>query len=168
MNILGFSSPEMVNFLRPEDFLFGTRGWYEGNEQGGIYNRYARLPEEYCPSTRPNHHRSNFVSLRIERVPSQQLRRLHSFFLDLHLKWTKGEVHYVFGTDGYGIAYRPSVNPLLKLIVNDRCSKLRNLTKGRFECGNCSDWIGYALQQVGLLDKRSTLPVRKDSIFLTS
>jgi hypothetical protein len=39
VNVIGFESPQMVNFVKPEDFLFGTHGWHVGNEQGGIYNR---------------------------------------------------------------------------------------------------------------------------------
>jgi hypothetical protein len=37
--------------------------------------------------------------------------------------------------------------------------KLRNLLSQQFKCGNCSDWIGYALQKVGLVDEISMLPV---------
>jgi hypothetical protein len=29
----------------------------------------------------------------------------------------------------------------------------------QFKCGNCSDWIGYGLQKVGLVDDISMLPV---------
>lgn len=117
VNVIGFESPQMVNFVKPEDFFFGTHGWHVGNEQGGIYNR-------------------NFVSLRIERVSAWQLQELHTFFLDLHMRWKEGQVHYVFGLDG----------------------KLRNIMSQQFKCGNCSDWIGYGLQKVGLVDDISMLP----------
>jgi hypothetical protein len=40
------------------------------------------------------------VSLRIERVSAWQLQELHTFFLDLHMRWKEGQTHYVFGLDG--------------------------------------------------------------------
>jgi hypothetical protein len=43
VNVIGFESPQMVNFVKPEDFFFGTHGWHVGNEQGGIYNRCVFL-----------------------------------------------------------------------------------------------------------------------------
>jgi hypothetical protein len=50
MNIVGVAQQEMVNFIPPEEFFFGTNFDIEtGNEQGGIYNR-------------------NFASIRVELV----------------------------------------------------------------------------------------------------
>ena len=40
MNIVGTGEAEMVNWIKPGDYLFGTNDWDNGNEQGGIYNRY--------------------------------------------------------------------------------------------------------------------------------
>lgn len=56
MNIVGLANQEMVNFLPPEEFFFGTNFDIEtGNEQGGIYNR-------------------NFASIRVQHVVSRGSR----------------------------------------------------------------------------------------------
>ena len=50
MNIVGLEGHEMVHFLSPEEYFFGTN--YDintGNEQGGVYNR-------------------NFASIRVQHV----------------------------------------------------------------------------------------------------
>ncbi len=42
MNIVGQPHKEMVNFLDPSEYLYGTC-FDNGAEQGGVYNRYATL-----------------------------------------------------------------------------------------------------------------------------
>lgn len=63
MNIVGFKSEttEMVNFIPPEEYFFGTGKFAEGCEQMGIYNR-------------------NFVSVRIEDYPPEKIRDLDHYF----------------------------------------------------------------------------------------
>lgn len=39
VNIRGFGDSEMVHFLDPEEYLYGTDSFDGGFEQGGVYNR---------------------------------------------------------------------------------------------------------------------------------
>jgi len=65
MNITGSTeSPEMVNFLKAEDYLFGTHYFEKGGTQGGVYNR-------------------NIISVRIENVPRQQIMDMDYFYKKL-------------------------------------------------------------------------------------
>jgi len=65
MNISGSTeSPDMVNFLKAEDYLFGTHCFEKGGTQGGVYNR-------------------NIISVRIENVPRQQIKDMDYFYKKL-------------------------------------------------------------------------------------
>lgn len=81
MNIVGLAGEELVNFLPPEEFFFGTNFDIKtGNEQGGLYNR-------------------NFVSVRVQRVPDERVLAMHQYFLDLANRAHKEKVNYnvIFG-----------------------------------------------------------------------
>ncbi|KAL6075885.1 Transmembrane protein [Balamuthia mandrillaris] len=67
MNIVGLPGQTMVNFLRPEEYFFGTKSWEEGAEQGGIYNR-------------------NMATVRIEEWPAEQILDMHNYFQKLQRK----------------------------------------------------------------------------------
>jgi len=57
MNIVGFKTEpngEMVNFIPPDEYFFGTSKFLEGCEQMGVYNR-------------------NFVGVRIENYPADKI-----------------------------------------------------------------------------------------------
>ncbi|KAL6069790.1 hypothetical protein QOT17_007361 [Balamuthia mandrillaris] len=75
MNVRGFGGGEMVNFVKPEDYFFGTNDWDGGNEQGAIYNRA-------------------FVSARVERLSDGALEKLHTFFSGLAEQWKSKNVSY--------------------------------------------------------------------------
>mmetsp|Transcript_30504 Transcript_30504/g.42083 ORF Transcript_30504/g.42083 Transcript_30504/m.42083 type:complete len:350 (-) Transcript_30504:46-1095(-) len=60
-NIVGFGGVHMVTFIHPNDYLFGTCGWKEGNEAGGIYNR-------------------TFHGLRIENVHEEKIEIMDAYF----------------------------------------------------------------------------------------
>ena len=65
MNILGgVRGADMVNFVAPEDYIYGTRGWETYAQQGGAYNR-------------------DFVGLRVERCSPGATDAMHAFFLAL-------------------------------------------------------------------------------------
>eukprot|EP01087_Luapelamoeba_hula_P009996 TRINITY_DN2618_c0_g1_i1.p1 TRINITY_DN2618_c0_g1~~TRINITY_DN2618_c0_g1_i1.p1 ORF type:complete len:945 (-),score=127.18 TRINITY_DN2618_c0_g1_i1:110-2944(-) len=81
MNIRSSAGEDMVNFLKPEEYLFGTHHWDTSNDQGAIYNR-------------------NFVSIRIENVDQPRLDALHNFYIELQQKWRSQEVCYSSMTGG--------------------------------------------------------------------
>ena len=68
MNILGsLETPgsQMVNFVPPEDYLYGTKGWTTYAQQGGAYNR-------------------DIVGVRVERVERGATDAMHAYFQALH------------------------------------------------------------------------------------
>lgn len=70
MNILGgVEGADMVNFVEPSDYVYGTRGWETYAQQGGAYNR-------------------DFVGLRVERCSPGAVDAMHAFFeaLDVRTK----------------------------------------------------------------------------------
>jgi hypothetical protein len=70
MNILGSLDVEgsrMVNFVPPEEYLYGTRGWDSYAQQGGAYNR-------------------DVVGVRVERCAPGAIDAMHSFFEALHVR----------------------------------------------------------------------------------
>jgi len=75
MNIVGFGEAEMVNFVEPEDFLFGTNDWKGGNEQGAVYNR-------------------NFISIRIENVPEVQREIMDCYYHKIRADSLHGKIDY--------------------------------------------------------------------------
>mmetsp|Transcript_32032 Transcript_32032/g.43879 ORF Transcript_32032/g.43879 Transcript_32032/m.43879 type:complete len:373 (-) Transcript_32032:115-1233(-) len=60
-NIVGFGETEMVHFIHPKDYLFGTHEWKTGNEAGAIYNRW-------------------FHGIRIENVDEREIDTMDFFF----------------------------------------------------------------------------------------
>jgi hypothetical protein len=60
MNIVGQPHKEMVNFLDPSDYLYGTC-FDNGAEQGGVYNR-------------------TMISVRIEELPAEQILQMHEYY----------------------------------------------------------------------------------------
>lgn len=70
MNILGSLDSEgatMVNFVKPEDYLYGTHGWDTYAQQGGAYNR-------------------DVIGLRVERVAAGATDALHAYYEALHAR----------------------------------------------------------------------------------
>lgn len=56
----------MVNFIEPEEYFFGTKKYFEGAEQMGVYNR-------------------NFVSIRIENYPDDKIMDLDYYYHKLQV-----------------------------------------------------------------------------------
>lgn len=77
MNIVGFKTEtnEMVNFIPPEEYFFGTGKFAEGCEQMGVYNR-------------------NFVSIRIEDYPAEKIRDLDYYFEKLQRRSHEKRAEY--------------------------------------------------------------------------
>jgi len=70
MNICGVPGKTMVNFVEPSDYMFGTQGFEDRCEQGGIYNR------GYC-------------GLRIETLPDGVTDTLDAFYQALAKRETQ-------------------------------------------------------------------------------
>ena len=64
MNIVGAKGREMVNFLDPRDYLYGTNVFDTGSEQGGVYNR-------------------GMFSVRIEDLPPERIMALDRYYTGL-------------------------------------------------------------------------------------
>eukprot|EP01130_Rhizamoeba_saxonica_P000678 TRINITY_DN1061_c0_g1_i3.p1 TRINITY_DN1061_c0_g1~~TRINITY_DN1061_c0_g1_i3.p1 ORF type:complete len:274 (+),score=36.09 TRINITY_DN1061_c0_g1_i3:217-1038(+) len=80
MNVVGLPDHEMINFLSPEEYLFGT-DFQQGNEQGGVYNR-------------------SIVSVRIENYDHQKIEAMHQYYMDLRASGLdkKSKFSLVFST----------------------------------------------------------------------
>jgi len=68
----------MVNFLKAEDYLFGTSHFEKGGSQGGIYNR-------------------NIISVRVENVSRQQILDMDYFYHKLKRNQNVAKFSLVFG-----------------------------------------------------------------------
>lgn len=75
MNIVGAAGRELVNFMKPQDYLYGTDNFDEGSEQGGVYNR-------------------GMVSVRIERLPDEAILKLDRYFKVLDERSERGYVKF--------------------------------------------------------------------------
>ncbi|MBI5241513.1 MAG: hypothetical protein HY926_13655 [Elusimicrobia bacterium] len=75
MNIVGAKGRQLVNFLKPEDYLYGTGVFDSGSEQGGVYNR-------------------GMVSVRIEELPAEQLLALDRYYTELAARAQAGEAAF--------------------------------------------------------------------------
>jgi len=71
MNVVGLATQDMINFLTPSQYLFGTQGWGEASEQGGIYNR-------------------SFCSVRLESLSDAQVLALDAYFNLVHCSFKAG------------------------------------------------------------------------------
>jgi len=67
VNITGINDTEMVHFMTPEEYFFGTKNFNSSCEQGGIYNR-------------------NMVSVRIEEYPPEKIEDMDHYFKKLQRK----------------------------------------------------------------------------------
>jgi hypothetical protein len=71
MNILGGDALKrggrMVNFAKPEEYLYGTEGYDGWNQQAGVYNR-------------------NIVGVRIEHAPEGVVDALHAYYKALDMR----------------------------------------------------------------------------------
>ena len=75
MNIVGAEGRELVNFLKPEDYLYGTCVFDSGSEQGGAYNR-------------------GMVSVRIEELPADATLTLDRYYTGLKARAREGDAGF--------------------------------------------------------------------------
>jgi len=95
MNICGLPGKDMVNFVSPEDYLFGTENFDSSCQQGGIYNR------AYC-------------GVRIEKVPAGTVEALHMYYLALQTRANIGIAKFKLAggrTKNIWNQYRPFAVP---------------------------------------------------------
>eukprot|EP01113_Clastostelium_recurvatum_P045622 TRINITY_DN7859_c0_g1_i2.p1 TRINITY_DN7859_c0_g1~~TRINITY_DN7859_c0_g1_i2.p1 ORF type:complete len:393 (-),score=51.15 TRINITY_DN7859_c0_g1_i2:72-1250(-) len=74
MNIVGVGGSEMVYFMPPEEYFYGT-GNVEGSEQRGMYNR-------------------NMVSVRIENWPDDKIEDMDYYFRRLQRRYREKRTRY--------------------------------------------------------------------------
>jgi hypothetical protein len=75
MNIVGVPGRQMVNFLDPVEYLYGTGFFEEGAEQRGVYNR-------------------TMVSVRIEQVEPEKILAMHKYFQELQKKSSESAAEF--------------------------------------------------------------------------
>lgn len=121
MNIVGASGRELVNFLKPEDYLYGTGVFDEGSEQGGVYNR-------------------GMVSVRVERLPDEQVLALDRFYEELKGRAETGDAKF-------SLALSDILNFMAILIPGHQA-----------EQGNCARWTSKGLCEAALLSAPSLWP----------
>jgi hypothetical protein len=86
MNIVGAPGRQMVNFMKPEDYLYGTNVFDTGSEQGGVYNR-------------------GMFSIRIEKLPAEKIAALDRYYTELDRRARRGEA-------GFKLVLGPVLNAL--------------------------------------------------------
>lgn len=121
MNIVGKKGRQMVNFLSPEDYFYGTGVFETGSEQGGVYNR-------------------SMVSVRVERLPAEQLLALDRYYTELAGRAKSGRA-----------AFKLLVGRVLNLVT-------RALRLSWPEFGNCALWTSKGLAAAGILEKPTPWP----------
>ena len=77
MNIVGKPGRNMVNFMKPTDYLFGNPSENErlGSEQGGVYER-------------------SIVGFRLENYDLKKIDKMHQYFENLKHKEENKEVKF--------------------------------------------------------------------------
>ena len=132
MNIVGVKGHQMVNFVKPEDYLYSTHGFIlasdkgkpdyqnRAEEQGGVYNR-------------------GMVSLRIEKLPPETITHLDSYYQNLKTLADAGKD--VFSLAGAEI--KNKINQLLGNPVRE---------------GNCALWSSTGYAVAGILKSPSFWP----------
>lgn len=73
MNILGgVEGADLVHFVDPADYLYGTKGWDTYAQQGGAYNR-------------------DVIGVRVERCAPGSIDAMHAYYEALHLRSKIGD-----------------------------------------------------------------------------
>jgi hypothetical protein len=94
MNIVGAPGRKMVNFLKPEEYLYGTDEFDQGEEQGGVYNR-------------------GMFSVRIENLPPERISALDRYYTDLAARSKAGQARFA-------LALAPVLNLLARVMPGSR------------------------------------------------
>ncbi|MFA5138882.1 MAG: hypothetical protein WC728_06565 [Elusimicrobiota bacterium] len=75
MNIVGDPKREMVHFVSPAEYLYGTGIFDTASEQGGVYNR-------------------GMVSVRVEKLPPEALLALDRYYAELQARSRSGDARF--------------------------------------------------------------------------
>jgi len=119
MNVCGLKGHKLINFIPADEYLF-TDIFHDGNEQGGIFNR-------------------SFIGMRVEKVPVEDIRKLHRYYEETQRKNDEGKVKFF-------ILPLSFLNPIRKLL-------------GFPEYGNCSYWTSKGLKKISLIPYTYTWPL---------
>ena len=170
MNILGgVEGADMVNFVDPSDYVYGTRGWETYAQQGGAYNR-------------------DFVGLRVERCSPGAVDAMHAFFqaLDVRTKIDDAggaaRFQLVEARLGaladqvpppFGDALRRGLDGVRRSTeflsrgddahdADDLLARGRRVVgdvrRARWTAGNCAQWTSAGVVFAGLLKRRRLFP----------
>ncbi|HVC09966.1 MAG TPA: hypothetical protein VNH15_08530 [Elusimicrobiota bacterium] len=132
MNIVGVKGHEMVNFLKPEDYFYSTRGFImpkdknspdfqqHAEEQGGVYNR-------------------GMFGLRIERLPPGTVAQLDAYFNHLMTLAEADKSKFSLG-------------------AAEVLNEIDRLVGSRTRYGNCALWSSSGLAAARLLKRPSFWP----------
>ncbi|MES1906831.1 MAG: hypothetical protein MHM6MM_000060 [Cercozoa sp. M6MM] len=161
VNICGLFDKEMVHFLSPSRYLFGTHGFEDRCEQGGIYNRA-------------------FCGIRIENVAPERLlclfdSRFHCFCATLAHMFRSRSVacllcvlvfvrfnHSILVFCCRALEKREKAGITRFQLVGGRIrnvvSRYVPLLRDGAEQGNCAYWCSSALSFAGLLYRQRIFP----------
>lgn len=117
--VMNVSNSPLINFFDSDKYLF-TDDKMPGNGQCGVFNR-------------------SFLSIRIENVDLERIKKLHEFYLNLQHESLKPSIKY-------GMILYPLTNPIRRLF-------------GFPIKGNCSYWTGLGLKEIGLVKNTSNWPL---------
>eukprot|EP01116_Phalansterium_solitarium_P014043 TRINITY_DN31556_c0_g1_i1.p1 TRINITY_DN31556_c0_g1~~TRINITY_DN31556_c0_g1_i1.p1 ORF type:complete len:346 (-),score=93.34 TRINITY_DN31556_c0_g1_i1:171-1208(-) len=139
MNIVGLPGREMVNFLAPDDYLFGDPHSTAplGSEQGGVHER-------------------GIISVRIEDWPADDVERMDAYYTMLQHRSRRSSNDA--GADGSGLMSLPdraSFHMLLGALTNAvrHWRIVRFLFGNLTEKGNCAQWTSKGLVAAGVIPK---------------
>jgi hypothetical protein len=103
MNVVGLEGEDMINFLTPSQYLFGTSGWGRASEQGGIYNR-------------------SFCSVRLEELADEKILALDAYFQLIQHSFRAGAAGFNL-TSGRVYTFARKYSPLWRpAIASGNCA----------------------------------------------
>jgi len=147
MNILGGKELDrpgnkMINFARPEEYLYGTAGFGGWSQQGGVYNR-------------------DIVGVRIERAPDGVVDALHAYYKALDMRSAIREEPASLASQAL-IRFSLVGGRLTNFIAGHLPPYLASFvfaeTRLYVAAGNCAQWTTSGLQWVGLVRRPRLVP----------
>jgi hypothetical protein len=164
MNIFGGVEGDMVNFVEPSDYLYGTHGWETYAQQGGAYQR-------------------DFVGVRVERCAPGTIDSLHAYYEALkkrsHIEHGGARFQLVNARLSTLAAQLP---PPLGRVVAGAAGQIKEATEflvrgkravpgakasrvvvdefrhARRTAGNCAQWTSSGIEFAGLIPRTRLFP----------
>eukprot|EP01087_Luapelamoeba_hula_P020816 TRINITY_DN715_c4_g1_i1.p1 TRINITY_DN715_c4_g1~~TRINITY_DN715_c4_g1_i1.p1 ORF type:complete len:407 (-),score=67.59 TRINITY_DN715_c4_g1_i1:33-1253(-) len=107
MNIVR-TSDQMVNFMSPAEYLYGTTSFDKGSEQGGVYNRHM-------------------IGVRLEEWPPELVQRMHEYYVGLQERNASHTVKYSLLFSHIFNALSFMVAPFLFLAERGNCARFSSM-----------------------------------------